>query len=64
MNNQILDWSFKVDGVLHNATQEQVFDTVATDMVTAALDGYNGKNYRSFYTIFSTQIGVVSDTQS
>ncbi|CAH1788426.1 unnamed protein product [Owenia fusiformis] len=42
VNNQILDWSFKLDGVLHNASQEQVYDTVATDIVTSGLDGYNG----------------------
>ena len=43
VNNQILDWSFKLDGIFHNATQEHVFSTVASDMVTSALDGYNGK---------------------
>ncbi|XP_074641971.1 kinesin-like protein KIF9 [Tubulanus polymorphus] len=42
VNNQILDWSFKMDGLLHNANQEQVQDTCARDMVSAALDGYNG----------------------
>lgn len=41
VNNQILDWSFKLDGIFHNATQEHVFSTVASDMVTSALDGYN-----------------------
>ena len=43
VNNQILDWSFRLDGVFHNASQDQVYDTVATDIVTSALDGYNGK---------------------
>lgn len=42
VNNQILDWSFKLDGIFHNATQEHVFSTVASDVVTSALDGYNG----------------------
>lgn len=42
VNNQVLDWSFRLDGVLHNASQEQVFDTVATDVVSSTMNGYNG----------------------
>ncbi|PVD37645.1 hypothetical protein C0Q70_00243 [Pomacea canaliculata] len=42
VNNQILDWSFKLDGIFHNATQEHVFSTVASNLVTSAIDGYNG----------------------
>ncbi|KAL4217271.1 Kinesin-like protein kif9 [Mactra antiquata] len=42
VNNQIQDWSFRLDGIFHNSTQDQVFDTVAGDIVTSALDGYNG----------------------
>ncbi|CAG2197099.1 KIF6_9 [Mytilus edulis] len=42
VNNQILDWSFRLDGIFHNASQDHVFDTVAADIVTSALDGYNG----------------------
>jgi kinesin family protein 6/9 len=42
VNNQILDWSFKMDGILHNASQDGVYDTCAQDVVSAALDGYNG----------------------
>lgn len=32
-----------MDGILHNASQEQVFETVGADVVNRALDGYNGK---------------------
>lgn len=42
VNNQILDWSFRLDGIFHNASQDQVFECVASDIVTSALDGYNG----------------------
>ncbi|KAH3708306.1 kinesin-like protein KIF9 isoform X2 [Dreissena polymorpha] len=42
VNNQIQDYSFKLDGIFHNSTQDQVFDTVASGIVTSALDGYNG----------------------
>ena len=43
VNNQIQDWSFRLDGIFHNSTQDQVFDTVASSIVTQALDGYNGE---------------------
>lgn len=43
VNNQILDWSFKMDGILHNASQENMYETCAQDVVSAAIDGYNGK---------------------
>lgn len=42
VNNQLLDWSFKVDGILHNANQDQVYDEVASKMVTRSLKGFNG----------------------
>ena len=42
VNNQIVDWSFKLDGIFHNSSQDEVFDTVAAEIVTGALDGYNG----------------------
>ncbi|GFR81071.1 kinesin-like protein [Elysia marginata] len=42
VNNQILDWSFKLDGIFNNADQEVVYSTVASDIVSGALDGYNG----------------------
>ncbi|KAM7035975.1 kinesin-like protein KIF9 [Passerculus sandwichensis] len=42
VNNSQTDWSFKLDGVLHNTSQEIVYDTVAKDLVCKALQGYNG----------------------
>ncbi|CAI9727082.1 KIF9 isoform X1 [Octopus vulgaris] len=42
VNNQIHDWLFKLDGVLHNVSQEEVYNEVAADLVNAALMGYNG----------------------
>ncbi|XP_052814626.1 kinesin-like protein KIF9 isoform X2 [Mya arenaria] len=42
VNNQIADWSFRLDGIFHNSNQDQVFETVAANIVTSALDGYNG----------------------
>ncbi|XP_006893095.1 PREDICTED: kinesin-like protein KIF9 [Elephantulus edwardii] len=42
VNNQQTDWSFKLDGVLHDASQDLVYETVAKDVVSRALEGYNG----------------------
>uniref|UniRef100_A0A287BR34 Kinesin-like protein n=2 Tax=Sus scrofa TaxID=9823 RepID=A0A287BR34_PIG len=42
VNNQQTDWSFKLDGVLHDASQDLVYETVAKDVVSQAFDGYNG----------------------
>lgn len=42
INNQILDWKFHLDGVLHNTSQSDVFDECAEEIVTKALTGYNG----------------------
>lgn len=43
VNNQNLDWSFKLDGILHNSSQEQLHDSVTTGIVSSALEGYNGE---------------------
>ncbi|NWT57295.1 KIF9 protein, partial [Erythrocercus mccallii] len=42
VNNSQTDWSFKLDGLLHNASQEMVYETVAKDLVSKALQGYSG----------------------
>lgn len=42
VNNQSSDWSFKVDGILHSASQDQVYDAVAAKLVKNALKGFNG----------------------
>uniref|UniRef100_A0A674HRL8 Kinesin motor domain-containing protein n=1 Tax=Taeniopygia guttata TaxID=59729 RepID=A0A674HRL8_TAEGU len=42
VNNSQTDWSFKLDGLLHNTSQEMVYETVAKGLVSRALQGYNG----------------------
>uniref|UniRef100_A0A669QJT7 Kinesin-like protein n=1 Tax=Phasianus colchicus TaxID=9054 RepID=A0A669QJT7_PHACC len=42
VNNKQTDWSFKLDGVLHNTSQEMTYETVAKKLVSEALTGYNG----------------------
>ncbi|NWU11418.1 KIF9 protein, partial [Cephalopterus ornatus] len=42
VNNSYTDWSFRMDGLLHDTSQDQVYETVAKDLVAEALRGYNG----------------------
>ncbi|XP_065601071.1 kinesin-like protein KIF9 [Cyrtonyx montezumae] len=42
VNNKQTDWSFRLDGVLHNTSQELMYETVAKKLVSEALIGYNG----------------------
>ncbi|NXJ04578.1 KIF9 protein, partial [Odontophorus gujanensis] len=42
VNNKQTDWSFRLDGVLHNTSQELTYETVAKKLVSEALMGYNG----------------------
>ncbi|KAM6283120.1 kinesin-like protein KIF9 [Porphyrio hochstetteri] len=42
VNNRQTEWSFKLDGVLHNTSQHQLYETVAKKLVSNALIGYNG----------------------
>mmetsp|Transcript_16565 Transcript_16565/g.23255 ORF Transcript_16565/g.23255 Transcript_16565/m.23255 type:complete len:736 (-) Transcript_16565:54-2261(-) len=42
INNQQENWNFKLDKILHNASQEAVFDIAARDIVDSVMEGYNG----------------------
>lgn len=42
VNNKQEDWSFNLSRVLHNSSQEQVYETVARDIVDSVIEGYNG----------------------
>jgi kinesin family protein 6/9 len=42
VNNQITDWSFKIDDILHNVSQETIYDRVVKDITLKTLEGYNG----------------------
>ncbi|KFP13170.1 Kinesin-like KIF9, partial [Egretta garzetta] len=42
VNNRQTDWSFRLDGVLHNTSQDLAYETVAKKLVSEALIGYNG----------------------
>ncbi|CAF1184045.1 unnamed protein product [Rotaria sordida] len=42
VDNKINDWAFHLDGVFHNVSQEETFDSVGKDVVDRTLEGYNG----------------------
>jgi kinesin family protein 6/9 len=42
INNQQENWDFKFDKILHNASQETVYEDSAVPIVKTLLDGYNG----------------------
>eukprot|EP00112_Aurelia_sp_Birch-Aquarium-sp1_P016510 Seg3754.2 transcript_id=Seg3754.2/GoldUCD/mRNA.D3Y31 product="Kinesin-like protein KIF9" protein_id=Seg3754.2/GoldUCD/D3Y31 len=41
VNNQVLEWKFTFNGILHNASQDTTYKRCASELVTMALDGYN-----------------------
>ncbi|XP_041046599.1 kinesin-like protein KIF9 isoform X1 [Carcharodon carcharias] len=41
VNNQHSDWSFKVDGILHNAPQDIVYNAVAKNVVSSTINGFS-----------------------
>ncbi|KAL1006914.1 hypothetical protein UPYG_G00078840 [Umbra pygmaea] len=42
IDNQLSSWSFHLDGVLHDVSQEEVYASVGREIVLGALEGYNG----------------------
>ncbi len=42
VNNQQESWRFKFDKILHNSSQDDVFDSCARDIVRSVVDGFNG----------------------
>ncbi|KAI8922216.1 P-loop containing nucleoside triphosphate hydrolase protein [Powellomyces hirtus] len=42
INNQQEDWDFRFDNLLHNASQEAVYDECVNSVMKGLLDGYNG----------------------
>jgi hypothetical protein len=49
VNNQITDWSFKVDGILNNVSQETIYDKVVKEIADKTLEGYNGKALKYYF---------------
>uniref|UniRef100_A0A3B4YSC5 Kinesin motor domain-containing protein n=1 Tax=Seriola lalandi dorsalis TaxID=1841481 RepID=A0A3B4YSC5_SERLL len=41
---RLRSWSFRLEGVLQNVSQEEVYTRVCRRVVQGALDGYNGRS--------------------
>ncbi len=41
INNQQEDWSFKFTEILHNSSQETVYDKVAKELVRGTVEGFS-----------------------
>ena len=42
INNQKESWNFKFDKILHNVSQEEVFEYCAKEILQKSIEGYNG----------------------
>jgi kinesin family protein 6/9 len=42
INNQLETWKFQYEKILHNASQEDVFDNCARGVISSIVEGYNG----------------------
>ena len=42
VNNQQEQWRFKFSKILHNASQEDVFEQCSIDIVKSVIEGFNG----------------------
>ncbi|KAJ3144872.1 Kinesin-like protein kif9 [Irineochytrium annulatum] len=42
INNQQEDWDFRFDNILHNSSQEKVYEECSRNIVRSTVDGYNG----------------------
>ena len=56
-------YPFSFTGIMHNSTQENVYNTCCKSVITSAFDGYNGFQLQSFfssilYTLFSYYYGL------
>lgn len=42
VNNQKESWTFKFDKILHNVSQEEMFDYSAREILEKSIEGFNG----------------------
>ena len=45
VNNQTSDWSFKLDGIFHDVSQDLLYEVTTREVVSRAFSGYNGQLY-------------------
>jgi kinesin family protein 6/9 len=42
VNNQTDQWKFQFEKILHNASQDEVYEQSATEIIQSVVEGYNG----------------------
>lgn len=42
VNNCTEKWKFNFEKILHNASQDETYESTAVDIVQSVIDGYNG----------------------
>lgn len=42
INNQQENWDFRFDNIMHNASQESIYEECGEEIVRGVLGGYNG----------------------
>ena len=42
INNQTDIWKFNFEKILHNASQDETYETAASEIVHSVVEGYNG----------------------
>ena len=42
INNQTYAWTFNFEKILHNASQDETFETSAAQIIESVVEGYNG----------------------
>lgn len=42
VNNQTDSWKFNFEKILHNASQDETYESTANDIIASVVDGYNG----------------------
>jgi len=42
VNNQTDSWKFQFEKILHNASQDETYESCAADIIDSVVEGYNG----------------------
>ena len=42
VNNQTDHWKFQFEKILHNASQDEVYEQTASEIISSVVEGYNG----------------------
>ena len=59
INNQQERWDFKFDGIMHNSSQDAVFDVCALPIISGLFEGYNGALEDLKYSLHDGMAGTI-----